>query len=76
MKRRLAGGWGGVICVVEDCERPVDSLGVCTSHYISQREARNLAAGRVCTVPGCGRVSTEAGSVIGVRSANAGALHR
>ena len=55
MKRRPKGAWAGVICLVEGCERPVGSLGVCASHYVSQREALNLAAGRFCTVPGCGR---------------------
>jgi transcriptional regulator with XRE-family HTH domain len=55
MKRRPKGGWAGVVCLVEGRERPVDSLGLCSLHYISQREARNRAAGRVCTVQGCGR---------------------
>jgi len=55
MKRRPKGAWAGVICLVEGCERPVGSLGVCASHCVSQREALNLAAGRVCTVLGCGR---------------------
>ena len=55
MKRRPQGGWAGVICLIDGCERPVDSLGLCSLHYISEREARNRAAGRACTVQGCGR---------------------
>ena len=42
-------------CSVEDCDRPVDSLGLCTRGYPVAREARKLAAGRLCTVEGCGR---------------------
>jgi transcriptional regulator with XRE-family HTH domain len=54
-KRRPRGGWAGVICQVEGCDRPVDLLGLCSLQHISQREARNRADGRVCTVQGCGR---------------------
>jgi transcriptional regulator with XRE-family HTH domain len=54
MKRRSKGGWAGVVCLVEGCERPVDSLGLCSLHYVPQREARNRAAGRLCMVQGCG----------------------
>ena len=54
-KRRAASRWFGIACSLPGCKRPVDSLGRCTKHYKAEREARNLAAGRLCTVDGCGR---------------------
>ena len=55
IKRRPKVRWAAVIGLVDGCERPVDSLGLCTRHYLSHREARNLATGRLGTVQGCGR---------------------
>jgi transcriptional regulator with XRE-family HTH domain len=52
-KRR--GRWRRAACSVNGCERPVDSLALCTRHYQSEREKRNRAAGRLCTIEGCGR---------------------
>jgi transcriptional regulator with XRE-family HTH domain len=52
-KRR--GRWRRVTCSADGCHRPAESLALCSTHYTAAREQRNLAAGRLCTVEGCGR---------------------
>jgi transcriptional regulator with XRE-family HTH domain len=60
-KRRPRGDWIEVTCSADGCDRPADSLGLCTRHYTLEREARNRAAGRICGVEGCGRGEDVAG---------------